>query len=542
MLRRTAWLRNRWIRPSRCSKSTGFGGRFQWTMAWQYQWKSRPSCPIDVLHRTNGRNGELKAPRSCISGVVVTALDPGALRVYSGEDNALAHIDFLIRGFDTWIGEEPLKWFGTWFVSQHADNAGGAGLESPLRLFRPLERKDCNLFSACCRLYEPGVRSREFGWPELLMLYASLVHRWHRVDDAARRLRIVRNLIEGSQDELRADRMPALLADVDQVMRHGSVDAIRGFNQRISAAEERHKRDLLDSHPDLRPVVFALEDHPLLRGCLAAFNLEAATLSRHSDAFRGLFEDERRLSAITAALLASGDYGMRIRERFFDFGSSRNLGPWRVVFTGASREELTPTREALAKLLEQVASRGTASLDDVLGRVAQDFLATREQAERFDWRYYFVKYAAMRDGASGRYAGHAGQLGYSICMLDKLQMNSNYRDPYLHAARLLSGVAREILDPDFTGYESVPRWMPLRKSNIALRAVQGGFHVRFPEGLDPAMQASAEEILATHGASAHEGVWMLAIPQSAQTEGSIDTIDRVQRVAQLQKALVNAGH
>jgi hypothetical protein len=84
--------------------------------------------------------------------------------------------------------------------------------------------------------------------------------------------------------------------------------------------------------------------------------------------------------------------------------------------------------------------------------------------------------------------------------------------------------------------------MPLRKSNIALRAVHEGFHVRLPEGLDPAMQASVEEILATHGAFAHEGAWMLAIPQSPETEGSIDTTDRVQRAALLQKALVNAGY
>jgi cytochrome P450 len=51
------------IRPSRCSKSTGFAGRFQCTTAWHHQWKSTPSCPIDVLASTNGQKGELNAVR-----------------------------------------------------------------------------------------------------------------------------------------------------------------------------------------------------------------------------------------------------------------------------------------------------------------------------------------------------------------------------------------------------------------------------------------------------------------------------------------------
>ena len=58
---RTAWPLKRWTRPSRCSKSAGLAGRFQWTREWHHQWKSIPSCPIDVEARTIGQNGELNA-------------------------------------------------------------------------------------------------------------------------------------------------------------------------------------------------------------------------------------------------------------------------------------------------------------------------------------------------------------------------------------------------------------------------------------------------------------------------------------------------
>lgn len=48
MLSRTARHLYRLMRPSRCSRSTGFDGRFQWKILRQYGWKSSPSCPMDV--------------------------------------------------------------------------------------------------------------------------------------------------------------------------------------------------------------------------------------------------------------------------------------------------------------------------------------------------------------------------------------------------------------------------------------------------------------------------------------------------------------
>lgn len=467
-------------------------------------------------------------------------LESLALRVYgSASQVASAHVDLLLNGLNTWVGEKTDTWFARMFVSQHAEGGQGAGRILPLRLFRPADRSNCDLFAACCRNHDTGERNRDFGWPEVLLLYATLLIRQHGSEHAGRRLRVVRNLIEGSEDELRAHRMPELLNDVRNIVIDGRLDAISGFNQRVQGADERAKRDFVEAHPELESVVFELEDHPLLRGCLVAFDLDEHTLPRRARAFAELFSGERHLALLTGALLAAGDYSICLRDRFFLFGSSRNSAPWREVFTASSRDDMGSTREALGRLLDYVDARGDTSLPDALKGFMGAYLSEREQECRYDWRYYFVKYDAMREGASGRYVGIDGQLGYSICMLDKQQMNSYYRDPYLHAVRKQSGVQADVIDQDFTGYETVPRWMPLKKSEIAVRAVDEGFRVQIPSSVD---QDTVSATLAAHGATRANDQWLLAIPQASWSDGAVDTVDRVQRGAELVRALVEAGY
>ena len=144
----------------------------------------------------------------------------------------------------------------------------------------------------------------------------------------------------------------------------------------------------------------------------------------------------------------------------------------------------------------------------------------------------------MREGASGRYVGIDGQLGYSVCMLNKQQMNSYYRDPYLHAVRHKSGAAAAIHDTEFTGYESLPRWMRLKRSDIAVRAIPEGFSVKTPS---KEFDEQASFVLSAHGAVRTDEGWLLAIPQVSNDGELVDTADRVELGAALLRDLVQAG-
>ena len=397
-------------------------------------------------------------------------LDTVAERVYgSGNEKAAVHLDFLIRSFDTWVDTDPASVFAEMFSMTpgplDSDDTSKA-------LLFGMHGSSTNLFAECCL----GRVRRS--WPRTLLLYAVLLHRLHETPEFPRRLRVLRNLIEASSSELRAERMPALLADVRRLIVEGAIMGASSFNQ-AQVADEQSKVELLSSAPALERALFHLEDHPLLRGCLSAFELDASVFERRAAAFHELFADPSLLRVLTGALLAAGDYSQRINQRFLQLGSSSNLSQWRdEILTGSSRARLANVRDALGRILDVVAER-VGDVRSALESFTNEWLASAA-ANGLDWRWYFVRYSAMRAGHSGIYAGVIGSPGYSVCMLDKKAMSSYYRDPYLSAVRQQSGVPESAVrgqvarhwpkGPWFTGYETEARWMQLTTSGAAFQS------------------------------------------------------------------------
>src|SRR5690606_21031978 len=136
--------------------------------------------------------------------------------------------------------------------------------------------------------------------------------------------------------------------------------------------------------------------------------------------------------------------------------------------------------------------------------------------------------------------------GYSMCMLDKKVMSSNYRDPYLSAIRQQSGVPEAAVQgavaqhwsggPWFTGYETEARWVHLVASGAEMQCVQDGLQLR-PPATDEHAEAFAR-VCEAHGVGPD---LLLSVPQVAVGEHQLDTKDRVQLGAALLRDLVAAG-
>jgi hypothetical protein len=248
-------------------------------------------------------------------------------------------LEFLYHAFDTWAGADIGGEFGQIFAANRADLA-----RSPDRLLLFGTETGTDLFEECCRHYG----TQRFTYGRTLLLFAVLLDRVRPSRDFLRRLRVLRNLIEASESELRPNRLPALVADVQRIVADGSLDEISGFNK-AQAGDEQAKWAFLRTHPDLATVLFRLEDHPLLRGSLQAFDLDAATFTHRAAAFESLMAAPGGWRDLTGALLAAGNYARRRNDRDLQFGSPSNSEPWRNLLTGPPARTCGQPRTPSAK-------------------------------------------------------------------------------------------------------------------------------------------------------------------------------------------------
>lgn len=436
-------------------------------------------------------------------------------------------LDFLFHAFDTWTGADIGDEFGQLFAANGADLA-----RNPGRLLLFGTETGADLLDACCRHYG----TQRFTYGRTLLLFAVLLDRASPSEDFPRRLRVLRNLIEASESEFRPHRLPALVADVQRIVAGGALEEINGFN-RAQAEDEQAKWAFLKAHPDLATILFRLEDHPLLRGSLQAFDLDAATFAHRAAAFESLMAAPDGWRDLTGALLAVGKYARRRNDRDLQFGSPSNGEPWRNLLTGTSHANLRRTADALGKVLDAVAAGTSPRVS--LRQMQDAFLRSREAAGEFDWRYYLVRYDTMRQGASGIYASVSGDMGYLVCMLDKTQMNGRYRDPYLAAVADQAGADPGLPEdaPVFAGgHVEYLRWMELPRSGAAVRCDSDGWVLQRPEREE--FFERFDNVCAEFGVDEQ---LKLAVPQQVRDGEYVDASDRVQAGARLLRALAAAG-
>lgn len=182
------------------------------------------------------------------------------------------HLDFLFQAFESWESSSAADAaFRELFATRHDSHA-------PERIVLFGNDVNVNLFEECChRFGDLRGKNRVFSYQQSLLLYAVLLHRIHTTQDFPRRLRMLRNLLSSSENEVRRDSMPALTQEVEALVRHGLLSERSAFN-RAQIEDEQRKRRLLEEHPHLSATLFALEDEPILRGSLIAFDLNPATL------------------------------------------------------------------------------------------------------------------------------------------------------------------------------------------------------------------------------------------------------------------------
>ena len=264
-------------------------------------------------------------------------------------------------------------------------------------------RSNLNIFEESLRSYS---ETNGFSQQRTVLLYAIIVY-LQNIDeveesDFRRRIRIVNNLIQNSEDEIRdrtdSNRIPEILKQIDSIIRGGNIDDSIPNNFNVNQlAEEREKMNLLKNHPDMADVLFELEDHPLLKGQISIVGVKNLLVHpEYAKRFTSLFSCDR--NKVDCAMMATGNYGQKesTKDRY-QYGSTLDSA-WNALFHKSSNEGFNKTSEILVRLL----AMHDEFSDETLQEVAERYLQECERDSQYSLRYYYIKYDAYRPQKYGK--------------------------------------------------------------------------------------------------------------------------------------------
>jgi len=326
----------------------------------------------------------------------------------NNNEKAQENIKYFKDSFDCWYKLDILDFFNSFF-SQNIYESGKV----------KLYQEDLNIFKECLDNYgEYSGRNRRFPLNKILLLYSIITYLQNiekvSKEDFRKRIRIVRNLIWNSTDEIRDERMKTLLSETETITLTGEIPIAEkgdlGFNVR-QKEEERNKIKWLIINSQLEDELFHLEDHTLLKGCIAVVDLNN---HRNFKKFRLLFDNCNK-DLINRALLSIGDYSQLISWRY-QIGAKSNDSVWFDLFHPTKqRQGFDKTVKILNTLLDN--TEESEINNQFLEQLANKYIADEETP--IDWRYYLVKYSSMRQGNFGMYYWrNRAEKPYEIIMMN----------------------------------------------------------------------------------------------------------------------------
>lgn len=344
--------------------------------------------------------------------------------------NVIKNIETLESFFDCWCNikgyKTPTDFLKSFMANQH--ESGKIIVE---------DRFNLNIFEECLHTYSgKSGRSRDFPLNRSVLLYAITVflQNFEKIteEDFRRRIRIINNLIQNSEDEVsdRTDRnrIPAILAQTDAIILTGDIDDSidNNFNTN-QVLEEKEKMKFLISNPDKAEELFRLEDHPLLKGQINIVGIENLAYIKR---FESLFQCN--LDNVDCALMTIGNYSQAERnKRCFQYGSTKKSA-WEKLFHKSSNDGFNNTKKVLVDLLDT----NEEFSDDILKKIAEEYLEQCKLNSLYPFRYYYIKYPAYRPGSYGKmYNNEAERNPYLFSVMQtRTHLSQNTYIPFLKIA------------------------------------------------------------------------------------------------------------
>lgn len=387
---------------------------------------------------------------------------------------------------------------------------------SKVRLF--FRNPNVNLLEKCVTSY-----GNSFVFGERLFLFAVLIHQLEDTEKLNDRLRVLRNLIENSEFEMRSEFYKEFLESTKSIVVNGAIPENSKFNAK-QRKEEIDKELFFSNNREFQNSKHQLEDHNYLHGNLALFNLDE-TFENKSNAFIDLFSSEFYL--LSRALMTFGDYAKKIKEWVFDYGSHN--GHWLSIFTPSRNIDFTETKRAVNLLLESYLT-GKKDLEQIIEKYLKSFELDTLKPKTFG--YYFIKYQSFlfNDWQDGYYSfEHRDQKSkYELFRMNKLQFNGLHWSPFL--LEIKKNVKKVSLD-DY-GYRT-PLILTVSGAKFSFYCVKKGYHIEINNGKNAELLF---DVLKEHFSINEDDILEIK-----QNEDGIDLEDRILKGIEAVNLIIDAS-
>lgn len=267
-------------------------------------------------------------------------------------------------------------------------------------------------------------------------------------------LRMLRNLIENSKEELNNASLALQLEGISRLIRKELRTGLHAFNA-FQLEEEKAKMDALCQDPALAADLEWLENHPLLHGCAAIFSepnsrrnklkFSAYALKTGKNFFeRALGKNPLAWDKLVQGFLTQNIFGLRegsLSNKYFYLGKDDNEGR-RKIFTTSRADCFSEIRDAVQKLGEKIGADNGYSMESVIGKIVFKWIEKCRMEGKMDWRWYFVAYPEILPAycqTDGYYDWDYSWRSFEQRQLRKQIMKGPHKNPFLWAVYVEAG-------------------------------------------------------------------------------------------------------
>lgn len=240
------------------------------------------------------------------------------------------------------------------------------------------------------------------GYAELLLLYSILLYlanhnsfdpsdsRYITERTMRSRMRVVRNLLKNSPNQLRPERYRAIFREVGEFILRGTINESRTALNENQKKEEIAKAEYISQNPEAEKAIAAIENHPLLLGALSAIGWTKPELF---GTFRDAFTDHpAHSSLLTRAILCHGDIASMENWWRYRIGVGKNGGEnlWRaVLFVNKDNSKI---KDVLPAFLADYAAKAQGGKEhtEILKAIISEY-----NPDHFGHISYIIRYSSI---------------------------------------------------------------------------------------------------------------------------------------------------